>query len=85
MNTCITASLSEKLLYRLLVIKCAVRKHILHKKQHKQALTTAIGKVIYSILAVEAHHEIVVHLCTEIIFNIINSDSVNLWHRVLHS
>ena len=45
MNTCITASLPEKLLNRLLVIKGAVRKHILHKKQHKQTLTTTIGKI----------------------------------------
>ena len=80
MDSGITAIFSKQLLYRLLFIQCGIRDHALHKKKHEYRLTTAIGQIIESIPSIKTHGKVIIHLCAEVVFNIIYSYSVNTRH-----
>ena len=84
MDDCVAAARTEKLLHRLLLIQSTVRYQVLKEQKHENTLSSSICQIIQRVLSIHSHGEVIVLLCTKVIFYIVDPYPVDTRHPLLH-
>ena len=83
-DDCVAAARTEKLLHRLLLIQSTVRYQVLKEQEHENTLSSSICQIVQRVLAIHSHGEVIVLLCTKVIFYIVDPYPVDTRHPLLH-